>query len=305
MTTRLSARSAGAIFVSTYEESSSFSHHTLRAYRNDIGQFVSQLPKGKPLASVTVADVEAWLASLAREQYAPASRRRKLASLRVFFNHFERKGTILTSPLSSERIRIPQPQHLPRALELREARAIIALVRHEATIDPSPSRLRDRAMVEVLLSTGIRVGELVALSCADYLQGDGALRIKGKGNRERLAPLADRSSREALHGLMGSISSEPSAPLFTNQRGGRLTAQGVAYVLRRVALEAGILKRVTPHMLRHTAATLLLLNGADIRIVQDFLGHASIATTQIYTRLSQARLRDALAKHHHGKLLAG
>jgi integrase/recombinase XerD len=129
--------------------------------------------------------------------------------------------------------------------------------------------------------------------------------IRGKGNRERLAFLPDESSRRALAVHVARSSATSSDRLFLNARGKPISTQGVAYVIRRLCAAADIQRHVTPHMLRHTAATLLLMNGADIRIVQEFLGHASISTTELYTRLSPNLFQKALERHHHGNLLSG
>ncbi len=298
---------AVAEFLASCEASADRSQHTIRAYQLDLQQFADHLPTSRPLTRLTVADIESWLAELSGRDYAPASRRRKLASVRLLLNHFVRRGTLENSPLAHTQIRIPLPDRLPRALELTDARALVKVVRDAAKRKPAdPLRLRDRVIVEVLLLTGIRVGELVSLRRCDYLHDHQALRIQGKGNRERLALLLDESSREAVRRLLGIDGNlaASTAPLFLNQQGLRLTEQGVSYILRRSCKKAGIQISVTPHMLRHTAATLLLINGADIRLVQDFLGHSSIATTQLYTKLAPTRFRQALDKHHHANLLS-
>lgn len=303
LSTRISIQAAAQSYIESCEASSSLSPHTVRAYRSDIGQFAEYFRESIILGSISLADVESWLAALANRGYAAASRRRKLASVRAFFRHFVRRSEISASPLAQETIRIPLPDRLPRALELNEARAISHTVRESALADPSPRSYRNRAIIEILLSTGIRVGELVALSMSDYLQGTNALLIRGKGNRERLAFLTDDDSRLAIQELLDQHVGSDCDALFLNQRGKRLTEQGVAFVLQQIAAKAGIQRRVTPHMIRHTAATLLLLNGADLRLVQDFLGHSSVATTQLYTRLSPTQFRTALTRHHHSVLL--
>jgi len=160
--------------------------------------------------------------------------------------------------------------------------------------------LRDLALVDLLFATGMRVGEVSSLDVKDFCSQEAMFRVRGKGGRDRLAFTVDQNTLEIQRSYLESrmrIETESPA-LFLNARGQRLSTQGISGVLTRLREEAGIQRHITPHMLRHTVATLLLRNGADIRVVQEFLGHASIATTQRYTHITKEHLIGVLRKHH-------
>jgi site-specific recombinase XerD len=166
--------------------------------------------------------------------------------------------------------------------------------------DPYLLALRNVALLEVLFATGIRVGELVSLTLADWSEDDASFVVKGKGSRQRLAFLPDHRSVTALKDYLGrrrTLKVDHDA-VFISATGRRLSEQGVARMLANLAPEAGITNRLTPHMIRHTVATLLLRQGADIRVVQEILGHSSIATTQRYTEVSKEHMRATLRAHH-------
>lgn len=293
-------------FLTSYSIRMEHSPRTVRAYAVDLRQFADYVGAAAPIESCDFKVVEGWLIRLLDAGRSGATRRRKLASVRLLFKYCVRGGSLVRSPVDMVRVSIPRGRKLPRSIELNEARALLAVARaHLRAEVSSVARRRDVAIVEVLLSTGIRVGELVGLRRSDLLNGGRALMIRGKGNRERLAFLPDESSRRALAVHVARSSATSSDRLFLNARGKPISTQGVAYVIRRLCAAADIQRHVTPHMLRHTAATLLLMNGADIRIVQEFLGHASISTTELYTRLSPNLFQKALERHHHGNLLSG
>jgi site-specific recombinase XerD len=161
-------------------------------------------------------------------------------------------------------------------------------------------RQRNRVIIEMLFATGIRVGELAALNVADIRSNEGTFRIVGKGSRERMAFVVDQAALTAIRGYLDSRSEIDSSnpALFLNARGERLSTQGVANMIRQVSSEKGITRHITPHMFRHTIATLLLRNGTDIRLVQEFLGHSSITTTQRYTHISKDHLVAELRQRH-------
>jgi site-specific recombinase XerD len=165
---------------------------------------------------------------------------------------------------------------------------------------PEYRSLRNLALVDLLFATGLRVGEVSSLNVQDFFMRESVFRVKGKGGRDRLAVIVDevtvRVQREYLEARTQIETRSPA--LFLNSSGRRLTTQGIANVIAHLQEEAGIERHVTPHMLRHTMATLLLRNGVDIRIVQEFLGHASIATTQRYTHVTKEHLRGVLRKRH-------
>ena len=202
----------------------------------------------------------------------------------------------------------PVPQGLPKALSEEEVGSLLAAVTGDG-----PAQRRDRAVLEVLYGTGMRISELTGLSLPDVAMDEQLVRVLGKGNKERLVPLG-RYARQALGSWMGPAGREAmvnrkgvrradSAALFLNARGGRLTRQGAWGIVRQYGRRAGLDGKLTPHVLRHSCATHMLDHGADIRVVQELLGHASIATTQVYTKVSSERLR-AVYNSAHPRALA-
>lgn len=293
------------------------SDRTRRAYSIDLKQFLAFSGARVRLTTVAAATVESWIASLRSAGYAPASIRRKAASLRVFFLYWCRRGTLSTSPMWHLRLSLAGPRLLPKCLTASEMGSLLAAAQ-AAVGERTPSRdqdnpgwfqaLRNLALVDLLFATGMRVGEAAAIDIADFRREDLAFSITGKGRRVRLAFLIDPTTIEIQNAHLRARNrlsvSEPA--LFLNSRGSRLSTQGAAYALRSLARAAGIDRRVTPHMLRHTVATLLLRNGADLRVVQEFLGHASITSTQRYTHVSKRHLQEVLrARHPVGDLRQG
>jgi integrase/recombinase XerD len=311
---QVALRQAIRLFLQTHFRLSDRSTRTYRAYECDLRQFLGHFKTGTRLDAIRPENIEEWVGSLKTRGLAAASIKRKVATVRCFFNDCTRRRLIDQSPFQPLRFRFPTDRQLPKALTLGEARAILREVRRGGKrpgrrkvtcIDAAFLARRNRAILEVLLSTAIRVGELTALRLTDVDTDDRVLRIRGKGGRQRPAFLVDHHALAALEAYLQAREQVPSEHnhVFLNAFGGPLSTQGVAHVLRAVAGRAGLQRHVTPHMLRHTAATLLLQNGADIRIVQEFLGHASISTTQRYAHVTAAHLRQALTRVHHGQLL--
>jgi integrase/recombinase XerD len=212
------------------------------------------------------------------------------------------EGTAMTDPTGDVGAP-PVPQGLPKALTEQEVDALLGAVVGE----DAPAR-RDRAILELLYGTGIRISELVGLSLPDLRLDEGVLRAFGKGSKERVVPIG-RFAREALDAWLAPSGRGAMAPerwarrgdaeaVFLNQRGGRLSRQGAWAIVRRYGDKVGLADRLTPHVLRHSCATHMLDRGADIRVVQELLGHASIATTQVYTRVSTDRLRQVYDRAH-------
>jgi site-specific recombinase XerD len=261
------------------------------------------------LAGITPDALESWALRMREKKYSTASIRRKFATARVFFSYWVRKGAIENSPLWRIRLDLGRERILPRSLSGAEAKSLIEKAWAEVgkTTDdirgPSDSaflRLRNLAAIEILFATGMRVGELASLNLVDYRDEDAGFLVKGKGGRQRLTFLPDDRSLKAIQLYLGkrrSISVEHDA-VFLNPRGKRISTQGLARVITGIAKRAGIERRVTPHMLRHTVATLLLRFGSDIRVVQEVLGHASIATTQRYTHVSKEHMLSTLRARH-------
>jgi integrase/recombinase XerD len=280
------------------------SRNTLDAYRRDLGRYQGFLG-GRGIVDVTragEADIAAFVANLSALEYAPgkgyrpSSVARALAAVRSFHRFLVLEGETEADP--AEGVARPKvPRNLPRPLSVEEVAALVA-----APGQDGPVALRDRAILETLYGAGLRISELVALDVDDVDLEEGSVRAVGKGSKERIVPLG-RLAVKALEAYLTRARPALAAPrsrgaLFLNRRGGRLTRQGSTNIIKDMARRAGIRKRVTPHMLRHSFATHLLEGGADVRVVQELLGHASLATTQIYTLVTQDRLRDVYFTSH-------
>jgi integrase/recombinase XerC len=283
------------------------SAHTLRSYSADLEQFHGFL-KEKKLAQgdggeVAVEKIDhlairAFLSSLYRD-HKKSSLGRKLASLRSFLKYLVQEGYLRRNP--AEIVATPrQEKPLPNFMPVDEAFALMET--------PDPSRTwgaRDKAILETLYSTGMRVGELVGLSEGDLDSSLGIVRVFGKGGKERIVPIGEKAL-EALRvylekrdqAVRKAGEKGRKAPIFVNARGGRLTSRSVARILQKHLVRGGIWRKISPHALRHSFATHLLDAGADLRSVQEMLGHVSLSTTQIYTHVSAERLMAAYAKAH-------
>lgn len=287
------------------------SRHTVKAYAEDIQQFAAFARARNVHAPDTVdtALIRLFVAELTTERnLARATVARKAAALRSFFRYLARRGIITRSP--AQGILTPRKQKpLPKFLGEDAVTALLAAP------DPSrPDGLRDRAILEVLYASGIRAGELVALDLGDLsLTGgddEGSLRIRqGKGNKERIALLGSASvaalraylaSARPLLAAQPATARPPSAALFLNRWGDRLSDRGVRRLFDKycLAVVAAASHKITPHTLRHSFATHLLDNGADLRVVQELLGHADLSTTQVYTHVTTTRMKDTYNKAH-------
>lgn len=299
-----------------------FSTHDRRkkteaAYQLDLSQFASFAGAGCDFLSLDGPLVERWAAHLRQENYSPASIRRKMVALRVFSSYWVRRGVLSESPFWRVKLSYGHIEQLPRSLTEREMRALLTRAwRNCAAVEPGvitdgklPSSgrsslsyraLRNLAIVDLLFATGMRVGEVSALDIRDFFIKEATFRVQGKGGRDRLAVIVDtatvRIQRSHIEARL-KIKTTSSA-LFLNVDGGRLSTQGITKMIARLRREARIRRHITPHMLRHTVATLLLSNGADIRIVQEFLGHRSIVTTQRYTHITKDHMTRVLRKRH-------
>ncbi len=295
-------------FLEGYFGASSRSTKTRTAYTFDLGQLRDFLGPVTPFDSVAPEALEAWAGNMQSRPYAKASIRRKFAAARVFFNYWVRRGVVSSSPMWRMRLSLGKEQVLPRSLSPSDARLLIEQAwRGSSTAADRNSSLtrqflqgRDLAIVETLFATGIRVGELVKLDVSDWHHEEACCLVHGKGGRERLAFFPDDRSMRAMTSYLRmrqKLSVQTNA-LFVNAAGDALSEQGVALTLARIAHAARIDRKVTPHMIRHTVATLLLRYGADLRIVQEVLGHASIMTTQRYVHVAKDHLLSTLKKQH-------
>lgn len=246
--------------------------------------------------------IRGFLTHLGAQQYSAATMARKIATLRSFYKWGERRGYTAANPMTS--IRTPrQPKRLPKAIPIEQVEQLLA-----APGDGDVLSRRDRAMLETLYSTGIRVSELVGLMVDDLDVTGEALRIRGKGKKERIVPLGSHAVG-AIQRYLEMLKTDPKlafavksnsggTPLFVNKHGGRLSSRSVRRKLDKYLRMAGLDPSISPHTLRHSFATHLLDNGADLRSVQELLGHQSLSTTQVYTHLSTQRMQDSYNKAH-------
>jgi integrase/recombinase XerD len=289
-------------FLAYLEFERGLSRNTLEAYRSDLLQLGAFLGRrGVDVARAAHTDLSAFLAELAaggedRPPVAAATLQRKAACLRSFYRHLRREGVLEHDPTAD--LRAPRKsQRLPQVLTRDEVARLLRAPR-----GTEPAALRDRAILELMYACGLRASEAIGLDVRDVDLEIGVLRARGKGSKERLVPVgreaigATRAYLERGRKAFVGLGDEPR--LFVNRRGGGLTRQGLYKIVQRHARAVGLDDRMSPHTLRHTFATHLLAGGCDLRSLQEMLGHADIATTQIYTHLSAERLKDAYFKAH-------
>lgn len=280
------------------------SSHTIAAYRRDLGRYAAFLAaRGRTDGrAVKDGDVAAHVAALSAsthgdgQPYRATSVVRALSSVRAFHRFLLREGEVDRDATAGV-VRPKLPRRLPKPLSIENVTRLLAQP------DPSsPAGLRDRAVLETLYGAGVRISELVGLDVDDVDLEEGSVRVFGKGSKERDVPLG-RYARDAIAAYLTRVRPQLAtrrsrSALFLNQRGGRLTRQGCAGIVSKHAAGANIGTRVSPHTLRHSFATHLLEGGADVRVVQELLGHASVATTQVYTLVSREHLREVYYTSH-------
>jgi integrase/recombinase XerD len=273
------------------------SDNTLAAYRSDLEALHRWLhARGGALAQADREELQAYLAHCVARGARPRTSARLLSSLRRYYRYLVREGVIAADP--TELIDSPKlGRPLPRTLTEEQVEKLLV-----APNDNEPRGLRDRAMLETLYATGLRVSELVGLRLGQLSLTQGVVRVIGKGDKERLVPLGEEASQwlmrylsQARPALVGRRSSDV---LFPTARGEAMTRQAFWRNLKQYSRKAGIATALSPHTLRHAFATHLLNHGADLRVVQMLLGHADLSTTQIYTQVARARLKELHGKHH-------
>jgi integrase/recombinase XerD len=270
------------------------SPRTVDAYRRDLAAFGATIDT--PIGHATTEQIEAWLAAMRADGRAPATIARRLAAVRAYLRHLMLVGTRADNPAAS----IAGPRRaktVPRTLSPAEAERLV-----EAASGTAPRAMRDRALVELLYGAGLRVSEAVGLVKASVDLEQRIVRVVGKGGKERIVPLG-RPAADALRRYMAlgrpHLDRRHRPDLFLNARGGALTRAGAFLILRRLADRAGLEPgRVHPHLLRHSFATHLLEGGADLRSVQEMLGHADVGTTERYTHVSDRHRREAYFQAH-------
>ncbi len=281
------------------------SEYTVKSYREDLEGWIEYVldcfdgvcPRPD---RISIIDLRGYVAAMHEAQYNPSTVSRRLSSLRSFYKFGQREGWAVENPAKS--LRNPkQGSYLPHVLSTDDVSTLLTVP------DPNtPLGIRDRAILEVLYSAGLRVGELIGLNSGDLILSESLLRIRGKGKKERFAPLGSYA-KDALNKwlairplYLNKLGGEesPESPVFLNRHGTRLTTRSVGRKLEKYILLAGLDTRTSPHSLRHSFATHILNNGADIRSVQELLGHKSLQTTQIYTHVSTKFLIEAYEKAH-------
>lgn len=277
--------------------------NTLAAYRRDLVAYLEFLSgRGLTLRTVSESVVEDYRAFLGATARAPSSVARALVAVRALHRFLVEEGIAAVDP-AAEVVGPRVPHGLPKALREDEVEQLIG-----AVVGADAVARRDRAILEVLYGTGVRISELVGLSLADLDLDESVLKARGKGSKERLVPVG-RPARDALRSWLEPSGRGALAParwarrgdaeaVFLNVRGGRLSRQGAWAIVHRYGVKVGLGARLTPHVLRHSCATHMLDRGADIRAVQELLGHASVSTTQIYTKVSTERLRRVYESAH-------
>lgn len=289
-------------FIAYLELERGLSRNTLEAYRSDLLQYGAWLAQtGRDALAVEHADLAAYVATLTsgddgRPPAAATTVQRKIACLRSFYRHLRREEILDRDP-TAELKGPPRGKKLPKVLTRDEVSLLLAQPQGN-----SPGALRDRALLELMYACGLRASEAVAIRLDELDLDESVLRANGKGSKERLVPIGSKAV-EALReyltvGRPQLVGLRDESRVFVNQRGQGLTRQGLYKIVQRHAKSAGLADKMSPHTLRHTFATHLLAGGCDLRSLQEMLGHADIATTQIYTHLSADRLRDVYFSAH-------
>jgi integrase/recombinase XerD len=287
-------------FLAYLEFERGLSRNTLEAYRSDLLQYGRFLEaRGLPAVAASGADIADFLAALggsAGRTASPATIHRKAACLRSFYRHLRREGVLDSDPTAS--LTAPRRgRKLPQVLSRGEVTRLL-----EQPSGTEPTDLRDVALLELMYASGLRASEAIGLEVSDVDLDAQVLRARGKGSKERVVPVghtaAEAVRRYLERGRPRLVGARLETHLFVNFRGGALTRQGLYKIVRRHAVTAGLEDRMSPHTLRHTFATHLLAGGCDLRSVQEMLGHADVATTQLYTHLSSERLKDVYFRAH-------
>jgi integrase/recombinase XerC len=265
--------------------------HTLRAYQKDLTEFLDFAPNS--LKKIDYLDIRSYLASLHARKLKKTTISRKLAAIRSFFKFLHREGYVKKNPaklVSSPKV----PRTLPKFLTIDEIFSLLDTPEGETF-----KVCRDRAMLELLYSSGIRVSELTSLDISDLDLRESLIRVKGKGMKERIVPVGSKALESIQEYLPERLSlRKKSSALFLNNRGGRLTQRSVRRIVLHYSRMIRLKGELSPHTLRHTFATHLLHEGADLRVIQELLGHASLSTTQKYTHVDITHLAEVYDKAH-------
>jgi len=314
----MNVQQAIADFLQHGQTVRNLSDRTLRAYQSDLAQFHVHMSE-TPAIEITPEHLEAYLEKLGGGPYRDTSIRRKVAALKVFFRYLEDAGVVSESPARRLKIKKPVENRVPTVLSSREVRALLSAPKEQiaeltAMRDQSPGSrnrffcaMRDNVILELLFSTGIRIGELVAMNVADVDRDRKQIQITGRATRGRQVTLTSDVVLDAIRQYL-ELRAERSIStpaLFVGRSGTRLTIYSIENIFKKHVRLAEIKRHVTPHALRHTMAAMLVSSGADIREVQEILGHASILSTQVYTRLPIQKRRTPASNGHLARLADG
>ena len=281
-------------FIKHLSDERNYSEHTVKAYRGDLENFRDFfLKEEKKIENADIATINAYVSTLYGKN-SPASVERKISAVRSFFSYLVKKDIVAQNP--AKLVRTPKKEkHLPVFLSVDEVFNLVDVKDPER----SPLRVRDRAILELLYSSGLRVSELAGTTLADLSMGEAIIRVRGKGNKERIVPVGSKALSALGEYLDIREKLKPASDrIFLNSRGGGITTRSLARIIKKYGLVSGISKNVSPHVLRHSFATHLLAGGADLRAIQEMLGHASLSTTQRYTHLSVERIMEVYDKTH-------
>ncbi len=281
-------------FIKHLSDERNYSEHTVKAYRGDLENFRDFLLKEeKKIEDTDIATINAYVLALYGKN-SPSSIERKMSAIRSFFSYLVKKGLATHNP--AKLVRTPRKEKLlPVFLSVDEVFSLVDV----KYCEKNTLCVRDRAVLELLYSSGLRVSELAGATLADLSTEEATIRVRGKGNKERIVPVGSKALSALAEYLDMREKLKPvSDRIFLNSRGGGITTRSLARIIKKYGLVSGISKNVSPHMLRHSFATHLLAGGADLRAIQEMLGHASLSTTQRYTHLSVERIMEVYDKTH-------
>ena len=286
-------------YLKLCEHQKNLNENTIKSYRIDLRQFVEFSIEQKTMFDRN--SIRTYVVRL-NQQYKPRTVKRKIASLKAFCTYLHEEELIPENPFTKLRIKLQEPFTLPRTIPLDVLKRMFAAAyqefRESKTEQSRKNSLKDVAVMELLFATGMRVSELCRLNMRDINLLDGRIKIHGKGAKERMLQLTNSEVIAILRQYVAELRPAENDAFFLNQRKTRLSEQSVRLMLRKYANQIGTLLHITPHMFRHSFATLLLEEDVDIRYIQQLLGHSSIVTTQIYTHVATAKQRDILIQKH-------
>jgi integrase/recombinase XerD len=290
------------IFYCLYQKN--LSQKTIKAYNIDLNQLIEYSNNTK-IESIDKVFIKEYIKSLFDKNLKEKSIKRKIATLKAFFSYLEDEEIIYLSPFTKLKLKIKEPQRLPKTITLKEIKKLFVYIyKLKDNIQPDTykykSLVRDIVIIEFLFATGMRVAEVCSLKLSDIDLSSSQITIIGKGDKQRVVKLCDSSIKDILKEYIGLFSEqiEQKGWLFINRLDSKLSEQSVRFMIKRYQQEAKIEKHITPHMFRHTVATLLLEEGVDIRYIQHILGHSNISTTQIYTKVNQKHQNKILVTKH-------